>query len=102
MATEYNLTVYTGVCRDSQDGTKQLTLTLPLRWANILSSVLALLVAVAGGGIWRIAACALHQIRVRHATQSDPLRQQVQTLLRNNVTAVSALVDAVRIMVAWA
>ncbi|KAK4450614.1 hypothetical protein QBC34DRAFT_297082 [Podospora aff. communis PSN243] len=102
-----NVSVYTGVWRDySQDGANQLILTIPLRWGNVLISGLALLVSTAGAATWRISAFALHQIRVRHdnaaaRSDSDPLQRQVQTLLRNNATPISALADALSIFVAW-
>jgi hypothetical protein len=102
-----NVSVYTGVWRDySQDGANQLILTIPLRWGNVLISGLALLVSTAGAATWRISAFALHQMRVRHdsaaaRSDSDPLQRQVQTLLRNNATPISALADALSIFRAW-
>ncbi|KAK0648466.1 hypothetical protein B0T16DRAFT_115929 [Cercophora newfieldiana] len=109
MATNVSASVYTGVWRDySQDGANQLILTIPLRWGNILISGLALLVSTAGAATWRVAAFILHQVRVRRGknrtdgrTDSDPLQRQVQTLLRNNATPISALVDALSIQRAW-
>ncbi|KAK0732106.1 hypothetical protein B0H67DRAFT_640410 [Lasiosphaeris hirsuta] len=98
-----NISVYVGIWRDhSENGFDQVTLTLPLKWGNIVISGLALLVSMAGGATWRIFAYILHQVRVRHATRSDPFQQQVQTLLRNNVTPISALVDSFWICLAWA
>ncbi|KAK0624396.1 hypothetical protein B0T14DRAFT_554257 [Immersiella caudata] len=102
-----NVSVYVGVWRDySQDGANQLVLTIPLRWGNVLISGLALLVSTAGAATWRISAFALHQLRVRHdnaaaQADSDPLQRQVQTLLRNNATPISALADALSIHRAW-
>jgi len=102
-AMSSNITVYVGLWTDYSEGLfDQATLTLPLRWGNILISVLALLVSLAGGATWRIIAYLLHQTRVQRAGQSDPLRQQVQTLLRNSATPISALVDTFWMKLAWA
>jgi len=98
-----NISVYVGLWVDhSQDAFDQATLTLPTRSANILISALALLVSLAGGATWRLFAYVLHQLRVRHPTQSNPFRQQVQTMLRNNGTPITALVDSVWMSLAWA
>lgn len=101
MAT--NFSVYVGLWRDySESGLNQVILTLPLRWGNVLVSFLALVVSFAGTATWKIVAYALHQARVRQATRNDPLQQQVQALLRNRTTPVSALSDAFWITLAWA
>jgi hypothetical protein len=98
-----NISVYVGFWIDySENAFDQATLTLPLRWGNILISVLALLVSLAGGATWQIFAFLLHQTRVRRVGQSDPLRQQAQILLRNSATPMSALVDAFWMSLAWA
>ncbi|KAK3937728.1 hypothetical protein QBC46DRAFT_356451 [Diplogelasinospora grovesii] len=100
------ISVYVGLWNDySEAGIRQATLTLPLRWGNVLASGLALLVSVAGGATWVISAYILHQLRVRHhpdRKRPDALQLQVQTLLRNNATALSALVDSFWISRAWA
>ncbi|KAK5660205.1 hypothetical protein OQA88_13678 [Cercophora sp. LCS_1] len=101
MAT--NLSVYNGIWLDySQQGVDKVVLTLPLQWGNVLISALALLVSLAGGAMWRIFAYVYHQLRVRHATRSDPFQQQVQTLLRNNGTPISAVLDSFWLCSAWA
>ncbi|KAK1834113.1 hypothetical protein QBC39DRAFT_31541 [Podospora conica] len=100
-----NISVHVGVWRDySQDGLNQVILTIPLQWGNILISVLALLLSVAGAATWRTAAFFVHQyrcLRVRDGSSDSPLQQQVQVLLRNNATPISALADILHLQRAW-
>lgn len=117
-----NISVHVGVWRDySQDGVSQVILTVPLQWGNILISVLALLLSVAGAATWRVLSFFLHQLRVRVPTHTyvhphdgsspprrdgspespDALQQQLQVLLRNNATPISALADILHLQRAW-
>lgn len=94
--------VYVGLWRDySQDTLHQPTLTLPLSVGGFLASGLTLLVSLAGACTWTIAAYAIHQLRIRHNQSYDPLHLQIQSLLRNDVTAFSAISDAFFLIQAW-
>jgi hypothetical protein len=46
-------------------------------------------------------AYGLHQSRIGHKTRFDPVQLQIQTLLRNDVTAFSAMNDAFSLSRAW-
>ncbi|KAM5360695.1 hypothetical protein ACJZ2D_013573 [Fusarium nematophilum] len=93
---------YVGLWRDfSQGGAHQLTLTLTSNWGGYLISALALLVSLAGSSLWNIIAYTLHQFRVSQKNRHDPIHLQVQTLLRNSVSAISAITDAWMLSRAW-
>ncbi|KAH6977783.1 hypothetical protein EDB82DRAFT_557180 [Fusarium venenatum] len=96
------LVPYEGLWRDySQDGLGQLTLTLPIRYGAYLISAMTLLISLAGSRLWTIIAYGLHQSRLGHKTQFDPVHLQIQTLLRNDVTPFSAMKDAFSLSRAW-
>ena len=117
-----NISVHSGIWRDySQEGLNQVILTIPLQWGNILISVLAMLLSVAGAATWRVLSFFLHQLRVHVPTHTyahphdasspprrdgryespDALQQQLQVLLRNNATPISALADIFHLQRAW-
>jgi len=85
----------------NDDGTHRVTLTLPLRWGSYLVAALAILVSIAGSSVWSIVAYAWHQRRVRPNGSVDPFNLQLQILLRNTRSAITAAVDAVKIHRAW-
>ncbi|PTD06331.1 hypothetical protein FCULG_00011858 [Fusarium culmorum] len=57
---------------------------------------------IPGSRLWTIMAYGLHQSRIGHKTRFDPVQLQIQTLLRNDVTAFSAMNDAFSLSRAWA
>lgn len=75
-------------------------LTMGPQMAKVLTSVLALLVQIAGSQLWHICQVTMHQ---RRATEEmrDPVYWLVQVVLRNVDTALSAFTKITCIAWAW-
>lgn len=96
------LPIYIGLWNDySHNAVNRVTLTLPVQLGAYLVSALAILVSLAGTSMWVVLAYVFHQARVKHDKPADPLHLQIQTLLRNNGSPISALRDAYSISSAW-
>lgn len=92
--------IYTGVWRYySVAGLDGNILTLRIQSAGYLISGLAVLLTLAVGSCWTIAAYALHQYRVSQT--ADPLQLQLQVLLRNVETPTAAAWHTAKIWWAW-
>jgi hypothetical protein len=93
---------YIGLWTDyDSDGVGRATLTLPVKWSSYLISGLALLVSTAGTSCWVIVAYVMHQSLVRHTETFDPLHLQLQVLLRNTESGISAMKELLMIQGAW-
>ncbi|CVK99058.1 uncharacterized protein FPRN_03851 [Fusarium proliferatum] len=92
--------IYTGIWRNySTAGLDGKVITLPIQSAGYLISGLTVLLTLAVGSCWTIAAYALHQCHVSDAT--DPLELQLQVLLRNVEKPTSAAWHLAKIWWAW-
>lgn len=93
--------VYVGIWRDhSMSWLSGNKLTLGPQMAKVLSSVLALLVQIAGAQLWHICQVAVHQLRTTDQPR-DPMYWMLQVVLRNVDTALSALTRFTCMTWAW-
>jgi hypothetical protein len=76
------------------------TITLPMRWANILISVLTLSVALSASSFWAIAAYLLHHSLINRK-DTTVIALQHQVILRNSKAPFDTLWDIIKVYLTW-
>jgi hypothetical protein len=93
--------VKTGLWIDkSQSNVLGATITLPVRWSNILVSVLTVAVTIIASCFWTIGAFLLHQYTIRRQNV-DVVHLQHQVILRNSVSPLFSLWEVMKVQSAW-
>jgi hypothetical protein len=95
------LSLYTGIWQDhSHTAMYGATLTLSIRYGNILISVLTVAVTISATCFWIITSFLLHQFIVR-GQNTDVVGLQHQVILRNSSSILGSLWEIIKVHLAW-